>query len=212
MIIYYSFSDVRLDHQGPTREALRKLSLMYDVVPAHCTAPTTYWYGMRNLWGTDTIVNIEQDIVPSEAHIESLINCPEPACTIPYRFTDESWSVGTWITPDPDNWMVDTYDAETLSRDNLARYNQPLPGNFQFYADPLPEYAEFSGIGLVKLGLRVQDAIDPYTRPTDGWSDIDRWLSQQMVKQGFRWHVHRGSVKHIHIANPIWNVGTAAAR
>ena len=212
MIILYSFSDVRLDCQQETREAVRQLSLMYDVVPVHCVEPHTYWNGMRNLWGTDTLINIEQDIVPTEAHIESLANCPEPACTFPYRFTDNNWSIGRWITDDSSEWMVTTHDEQTLPDDNLARYGRTLPTNFQLYDAPLPDYANFSGIGLCKIGLRVQNAIDANARSSDGWSDIDRWLSQQMAKQGFRWHVHRESVRHTRPANPMWNIGTLSAR
>ena len=170
MRILHSYTIYRPQDQLETAAFVKQLE--YPLASELVSNPDGYYNFLSRYWGKETLVNIEQDIVPTNKHIENLLACSYPACTVPYQLTS-GWSV----------WRG-RYDAlDQLAE--MIRYNPPFP-----------EYVECSGLGLVKINTNLQKLI-----PLDDvhWSLIDMQISQHMQQRlGIRWHVHTPSVKHNH--------------
>lgn len=58
----------------------------FFVQPVCCHDELDYWRGLNEAWLTGaTVINLEHDVECSDAHIEELLDCPEPLCTWAYR-------------------------------------------------------------------------------------------------------------------------------
>lgn len=179
--ILHTWTNERVGDQLETWLAVGKLFDKYDRVSSWPTFnPDDYWKALLSVWGLDTIINIEQDIVPTEKIIEELTACPEDLCTVPYRLSNGRWSI----------W----YPIYGLFCDFAEQVH---------YKEPFPWGAVASGLGLVKIGPVAQSLVNlnDYKHPNfdnHRWDYIDTWLSLQLDRVGHKWHVHMPPVKHNH--------------
>lgn len=91
MIVLHSYSPFRLSEQVETKEALEVVRQVFPVVDKECSKKMDYDEFLRLFWGKDTIITVEQDIVPSVEMIYSLAECKELWCTYEYfvRYMDD---------------------------------------------------------------------------------------------------------------------------
>lgn len=179
----------RFLHSYTTHRQLSQIETLHNVIKLAQDYPndeliskwmiqdTDYASFLTSNWRYDTLVNIEQDIAFRPEQIDSLLSCNEPLCCYPYRLDSGLWSLWHPI------WELD-WDGRSP-----AQYAQ------EHYKSPLPELSECSGLGLVKFGREIQNAI-PLHEYNGHWSMLDSWISLQTDRLGYSWHVHNGPVVH----------------
>jgi hypothetical protein len=80
MIILHPFSIFRQKEQAETLDALRKIQGSFRVVNVLCSEKADYDDSLLRFWGTDDLIIVEQDIVPSIEQVQTLADCPESWC------------------------------------------------------------------------------------------------------------------------------------
>lgn len=173
-VILHTYSNERIPQQYPTMIAMLEITRVFsklgiNVRSRHCPFDSSYWYSLCQYWQSHTIVNIEQDIVPTASMVEDLLGCDHSACAYWYRIR-------------PDNHLSVFHMAD---------------GKMLYESEPVPEFVEGSGIGLAKIGLEIQTQIPlwDYDWQQYKWWYLDTWLSEQMAKLDIKWHIH-GEVLH----------------
>lgn len=175
-VILHTYTNHRIAEQWATLVAMLKITRMfsklgYEVNSRHCAHDSSYWYSLCMYWEHQTIINIEQDIVPTPEMVEQLMECDHAACAFYYRIP-------------PDNHL------SVFHRD----------GDKMIYENgPVPEFVEGSSIGLAKIDVGLQHLIPlwDYDYTKYKWWYLDTWLSEQMAEHGIQWHIH-GEVIHNH--------------
>jgi hypothetical protein len=194
-MILHCYSEKNRGQQQETWDAIAAIETAGYTVKDELTTTrddSAYWKVLLRNWGKGVLILIEQDIVPTVSMIEGLAHCYQPVCTYPYKIQDHySLWQGVWeANPPPSYGKHGLVDFGKTPRPTATI---PLP-------EPFPEYAEGSGIGLVKLSKEMQNAIPlaDYPAPHQ-WDLMDTWISSYMsqVLQK-KWHVHTPNVKHNH--------------
>lgn len=173
----------RKSDQSPCREAIEKLDLtQYDLVNWRYRAGerenTMYARGLAAVWHRpNSIIIIEHDMVPTQAMIDELADCPNQLCIQAY-----------WISPVETHGQVPIHNVGV--RNPVYDYIQHgSDGNF-------PAYADWAGPGLAKLGLEFrQNWID---FPPVIWSSVEKTLNVRARAVHRQWHVHRPAVEYTH--------------
>ena len=153
----------------------------------------SYCDAIMKYWGHDDLILIEQDNLVTKEQLDSLINCPEPACAY-WFYNSDKWLPGTLSIgcriADPDkNFMINS-DQIPLLEDGTVRY------------------ATFSGTGLTKISKRLQRLpLERFSQKTiaNGFTgkNTDNALVEN-INLGLdgcwvRFHLH-GEVEHSHNA------------
>ena len=175
MYILHSYTDVRPLSQIDTLHAMIEIARMYgpDFVSRYIYKEddTAYHRFLLDYWDREwgNIINIEQDIVPSPRMINELLECPYFLCCFPYRLQNGELSVG--------------YPDDELT---WKSYGQ------------VPEYADFSGLGLTKFSPTARHSIDLGNYPVDQykWWFLDTWIYKQLHMRNLKYHVHSPEVPH----------------
>lgn len=180
VIILHPYSDVRVDEQQETWDAIQALSTIeeFTIHSRRCGSDQDspdYWKFLSEHWsGRYPFIIVEQDIAPRVGHVIDLATCQEDSCAIPYVLLGNTPSVFEF----------------------MAVGKPPIPTSW-----PPPRYTYGSGFGLTKIGPAVQNAVDLSDYPVAeyGWTIIDTWVSERMHEKGLQWHVHPGLVKHVRL-------------
>jgi hypothetical protein len=99
MITLHTFSRMRLREQRETWKALCKIRRQYSVVDVSVSGVTDYDSAVREFWGRDDLIIIEQDIVPSCSQIRALENCVCDWCAYRYRIRYmDNHDPAYWVT------------------------------------------------------------------------------------------------------------------
>jgi len=148
----------------------------------------SYWAGLNKYWGRSNLSIIEQDIVVRTEKLDSLIRCSCQCCTYYFKcsslYLPNTLALGCRIA-DP--------EFEHL-------FPADMPN--------IPEWATFSGVGLVKFSARLQqNPLErfPVKTRANGMrglnadnaiiQNINSWMRPQGGMLCF--HVH-GEVEHLH--------------
>ena len=94
-LILHPYGDTRKDDQKQTWDFLaqvRVLAKVRSLVPEHklevidrnVTGKWGYVDFVKEYWGTDDIIILEDDKVPTMRDLRELIDCPEPFCCFPH--------------------------------------------------------------------------------------------------------------------------------
>ena len=181
MIILHTYTDQNPEDQISTLHGMINLAIRWprSVESIHCSNDESYYEALLKYWGKgNTIVNIEQDIEFMPIMVDRFYTCSEPLCTYPYQLRDR-WSV------------YSIGDGAKLPLDTAKWYS---------FSERLPDYAEGSGLGFVKIGLEAQVLVNLKEYPVSEykWWYLDTWLSYKFHKAGLKFHVHKMTVKHHH--------------
>lgn len=185
--ILHTYSEKNLKYQVNTLAAvdwLRKKSFQVTSRLTTVEDDESYWKVLMDYWGEDDLIHFQQDIVPTVAKIESLLDCSYPLCTYPHKLEN---SYGLW-------WG----EWDESVPQNLANGIGPLnPTAMHWYKQPFPMFAQGSGIALVKINQEIQEAIPLADIPNRHWSTLDLWISSYIARKlDRRWHVHTPPVLH----------------
>lgn len=152
----------------------------FDVRPVECVDAFSYWHALDAVWRTNrTIVNVEHDMEVSDALVAALLDCPHPVCTYTYRvgparlglqFAHDISLVG-WHPP-----------IDPLSQYSARGTRWVAPGD---------EFADFSGIGFVKIKARARIA----SLRRDAWQGVEISVNRAINQ---RWHLHWPPIRHFH--------------
>lgn len=87
--ILHPFTGLRPDDEKETWEFLGKLRGTYDIVDRQMGVEngfprTAYLSFLGEFWGTDDIIIIEDDKVPTMQDLKEIIACPRSVCCFPY--------------------------------------------------------------------------------------------------------------------------------
>ena len=149
-------------------------------------SPTDYWKTLVDWWKYDDLIIVEHDIMPTAAHLDSLLQCDYPACTVPY--------------------MLDGQD-----RSSLFEFHDGT--NRQYGMRAIPAFCDGSGIGLARLRLDAQEVVNIAAQPYGGhWSLNDYWISEELRRAGIPWHVHLPGVRHRDYEWPVGLQGVKDVR
>ena len=171
--ILHVYSEKRPEDQVETLAAVESLRRKYEVVSRPTTADDNYSYSriLAEYWGKDDLVHFQQDVVPTAAMIQSLIDCPYEACTYPHALHT---GFGLWA----------------------PGYTDGVLDKMTWYYPPFPSRVECSGMALCKFSKELQQLIP---LGDEHWSMIDTriscWMDQALHRM---WHVHLPEVKHNH--------------
>lgn len=182
MIILYSYTDKDLQFQRETRKAIDELKKVYRVVSRKMIGAADYYNFLCEFWDyEDTLINVEQDIVPSINQIRTLRKCPHSHCTFPYKLGNSPLHA--------DKLCLFEWDEGVLNWQSFLS------------ANATPEFCYGSGIGLVKFEPSIRKTINVRDYPVDvyKWWYLDTFLSQKLVwEKQEPWHCHYPPVKHNH--------------
>lgn len=157
---------------------------------------------LRTAWHeAETLIIIEQDVVPPPGSIRELLRCPDPWCTYPM-------------------WLDGHHQFDTLG---LAKFSQSLCDRYHDLVDMAlasPDPRRYVRDGLTRIDPNCTDATlqrygrtatlradatnpignsDPCTWPsTIPWNVCDSHLSRLLRKRGYTPHVHHPAPKHLH--------------
>lgn len=156
----------------------------FDVRAPVLDGPNDYWHEMNPLWDSDvTLVNVEHDMQFSDELIAELLDCPHPVCTHTYRVGPAA------------------YGLQYAHDISLVGWHPPIEPLSQYSArgsrwvEPGDEFADFSGIGFVKIDRAARCA--PLRE--DSWRGVEISVNRAI---NARWHLHWGSggvgIKHYH--------------
>lgn len=170
-IIYAYNPDVRPECQVEAQAAMARLAgAGWEVWKVDCKDSVfRYAEALGAGWGYRSFINVEQDIVITEAQARALAACRYPLCTIPYRLKDGHWSL----------WSNGRLEAGTT----ISYYNQP------------GAWARGSALGAVKISAVIQRQVR--LPGTWQWDEIDIRLNNVLADHRIIWHVHQDQVKHI---------------
>lgn len=145
-----------------------------------------YSKAVRSLWGgPDKLIIQEHDVDFPSDRAEELVNCSYPYCTIPYLL----YPVTTGLDEPVYSIRNDYFDAN---------------GNEVFsWATQKKKFANFSALGLVKLGAQRKSIMPP---PLTHWASLDvcvnHLLRGSLTLSGDAypdlWHVHWPATRHHH--------------
>lgn len=139
---------------------------------ACCDGPYDYWQALNTLWVTPVdIINIEHDIEATKDHVDELINCKYALCTYAYLVYS-----ATHGEPDP-RWC----------------HWHKGHNNTLYQGSEGDKFADFSGIGLCKIG--GMQRLKTHLSTPRGWRHLDVMVNRR--KFG-KWHVHWPAVEHNH--------------
>src|ERR1035437_10066176 len=196
MMILHCYSEKNWAQQQETWDAVAAIEAAGYTVTDELTITrddASYWRVLLRAWGKGRLIHFQQDIVPTVAQIQELINCNYNACCYPHKLTGDNYGLwqGVWEANPP----------PTYTKNGVVDFGKaPRPSATIPLQEPFDEYAEGSGIGLIKLSQAMQASIPlaDYPAPHD-WSIMDVWISSYMsqVLQK-KWHVHQPNVKHNH--------------
>lgn len=183
----------------PTVRALFHLGAHRDVMRVPVGEDTRYESLMKTFWGREDVIIVEHDIVPTEAMIDALADCPWPWCAQAYM-----------LHPNPAHQtLIQRLDAqglpwrETLPGRRLLALRSPVwphrngPDDAPQFCGPGDEWADRVGLGLTKFTARACRRIPPEW-PPGSWRDLDTRLSDWLVRYGVRWHLHEPEADHHH--------------
>ena len=153
----------------------------------HRSSDYSYADALIPLWGNEDLIIMEQDVLASPQMISSLIQCQCRACTYTFKNSavyGESLALGCRLWDPEGNFLLNAHEKI------------------------LPNYATFSGVGLVKIGKEFQKVplhrFAVKTRANGGkgqnadnaiLQNINAWANP--LGWSFTYHVH-GKVEHLH--------------
>lgn len=134
---------------------------------------------IEKYWRKAEIIIVEHDIMASKEMIDDLMFCKETNCTYPYIL-------------DYKNPVLSVFK---LTYNTVAKGYAPS----SYSKGDFPEYADFSGIGLCKIGVKTQYAFEwRYEDKYKDWGYVDQYISFKMADNNLRWHCHYPLVEHLH--------------
>ena len=139
-------------------------------------ADTRYEDEIHHRWGHDDLIILEQDIVPSWGHLQNLIACPYPLCTVAYPLNQPM--------------------APGQFHGELVQRNYRADGS-RYWIPYGTEWADLTGLGFVRIRQAWQWAHPPAWQ-AGVWSDLDARISWWTYQQKIRWHVHYPLARHHH--------------
>lgn len=153
----------------------KPLSQITEMTKYRSQSPFHYWEILTRYWVHETpFVNVEQDIVATESHIDELFSCPQPFCAFGFY---------TWL------------DRDVIFDGDNEVYYVPLPPQ-RVYSNLCgeknkPEFCNSSGIGLIKFGKQLTKHLKKMP-----WFCLD-WVVTDCVRaMGEQFHMHYPPVEH----------------
>lgn len=159
-----------------TQHVLRNWPTAIPILWTPVGADHRYETAVRQQWGCDDFIILEQDIVPTWGHVQGLAACPYPLCTVAYALNQPI--------------AYDQFHGELVQR------NYRSDGS-RYWIPYGTEWADLTGLGFVRIRREWAQAHPP-TWQSGVWSDLDARLSWWTYQQGVRWHVHYPLVRHQH--------------
>lgn len=160
-------------------ETVRRERPAIDVVDIACVNEGDYPRAWVDHWDhPGTIVNLEHDLVPTLEALDELIECPQELCTQGYKIYPLSTARKGEVF------------AQRLAANDPARYDRWIAeGDL---------YADFTGLGFVKIDHQARSVLMPPTEDETTWTGWDFTLSNSFYKLGKCWHVHWPAITHNH--------------
>ena len=194
---------VRVEEQGLSRDALERALLdsavrrhEVKVIWARCEFEHSYWMWMRAAWleaarAGARLVVVEHDIQIRPLALRSIISCRESRCAYAYwlhRGMDEPVLAHRVKVPGQ------TY-VPGLSLGGVTIMTMPgEPGPVgPRWLKPGEREADYAGMGFSAF-TPVGDW--PLGDQPCSWRHLDTVLSERLGRDGSRWHIHWGAVKH----------------
>lgn len=145
----------------------------YPLVDWWCRDDQDYDRALRAVWDmrADLLIH-EHDIQADYADYDNMFGCRQPLCAARY-----------YVYP-PSTGLADTIPVHRFYEDGTW-----TPVN------PDDKYADAVGLGFTKLSYLARRAMG---FPTQGgnWRDLDVRVSNQAMRAGLRWHLHREVTHH----------------
>lgn len=134
-----------------------------------------YWNALTAKWGQETLINIEQDMVPLVDTISSLKECPEPWCVYGYKV--KSYQVLEFIDQNKELAAQVRDDGWCNMGLGCVKFSE-----------------ELQQLATVQVLRRVMDVCEDCH---GSWFHMDVHFARLLVLMGFRPHVH-GDIEHAH--------------
>jgi len=85
-LILHSYTNTRIEDQKETWKSINNIKTKYTVISRELFDGNDYDLFIKEFWNKgDTIITVEQDVVPSLNLIKELEVCPEPWCCHQYK-------------------------------------------------------------------------------------------------------------------------------
>ncbi len=91
VLVLHSFSRFRLNEQLETWQALELIRQNFNVIDVFLVDDGDYDKALKNVWEKDSLIVVEQDVVPTVEMVEELFGCADPWCIFEYeiRYMDD---------------------------------------------------------------------------------------------------------------------------
>ena len=111
-----------------------------------------YFYALANIWGKETYIHLEQDIIATPSQIDELINCPEENCAFAVKLSPKS-----------------NYSGNPNYFQNKKYWNLFNNKTGQLYEqNERPTYATAMGFSKISLKTQLSIKLKPYP-----WNQVD---------------------------------------
>ena len=133
--------------------------------------PFAYAGLLARHWSSDGwLAIIEHDVVPSPGQLVELLECPMPACTLPYPL----------LHGEPSLWQVHGTERRGYLWPQVS------------------EWADGSALGCVRWSEEARRQVGPLD-PRVPWDWLAEDISERMIRASLQWHVHAGRAVHHHL-------------
>ena len=174
------------ERRKESEEWLQKVEHYVRVVRQPCTQPRDYPNKIKQAWGKENLIILEQDVVPPP--MPPVLTLQDMLIFI------QEYELVAWrylLYPLSTNLVNPVYAHRVWSDNDVGRRLRWI-SRTDFKAD-------YVGLGFSGISLRVQKMIpsEIFDKiPT--WRDVDTCLSEQTQKLGMQWYVPAMECKHNH--------------
>lgn len=217
MIILHPYREDRagLPRYHATHAALAALvDAGMTVVDLPCGDDRRYEEGLKHFWGSDDLLIVEHDIVPSLAMVRDLTTCPSVVCAQDYplyyrradwRLLEQMGDVAAAAPPT---------EAARRARARLAVFHtrghdDPVRSGWGWtsahrvldpdgprWLAPGELFADYIGLGLTKIGQGLQRHRPDWE--SGPWWDLDSRWSRWLARHHILAHIHYPTAAHHH--------------
>jgi len=183
----------------PTWTVLRRLGPPWQGRILHICSPnpSDYDAALRQWWGRDDLVTVQQDIEPSVGVLGALGRCPHPLCAVAYPIphlpdpTAATLAIPGRSAPPGMTWAHRVVD------------DPADPEGRQRWIDAGEEWADLVDLGCARMRRGVQESVPPDWGPVPatvlGDPPLGDLLSRYLYGRGIGpWHIHWPAIPHHH--------------
>jgi hypothetical protein len=169
--------------------ALAAAGIVVVHYPTPTDDPSSLYKALRWAWKTgETVVTVEQDILPSMFQVLALVGCTE------------KWCAGNYPVASKERERPSTYDVHRLILDRAPEHYTSCrvkneDGTLRWVRRD-ETWADFSPTGLIKWSGRLTSGHPVWH--TSSFGDDDLKMSDHLRSLGLRCHVHPGRAEHCH--------------